>query len=191
MDSVALSPRAPASGAPLQPADMSLFDPLAVQVELRHPDKLRCQDSFMAGAEGGEEDVTPTGTQATPSPSGGVGLPRSGSPVTAALGGTSPRGGASLLGGTSLAGGASPTPPFEGMQSLGRLSLAVKELPEEEALLLLQGDEDASKVATVSSEMRGLGVPFRNHSLSSSCCCIFSHCTSCYICAGKLQSQSF
>lgn len=121
------------AGAPLQPSDMSLFDPLAVQVELRHPERLRCQDSAL-GAEGGEEDVTPTGTQATPSPSGGSGLGRSGSASPARRDRLSP------------GGGTSPTP--DGMQSLGRLSLAVKELPEEEALLLLQGDEETAKAAT-------------------------------------------
>ncbi|CAN7993072.1 unnamed protein product [Ixodes hexagonus] len=121
--------------AALQPADMSLFDPLAVQVELRHPERLRSQDSAL-GAEGGEEDVTPTGTQATPSPSGGCGLGRSSSASPARRDRLSP------------GGGASPTPPPDGMQSLGRLSLAVKELPEEEALLLLQGDEETAKAAT-------------------------------------------
>lgn len=123
------------AAAPLQPADMSLFDPLAVQVELRHPERLRSQDSAL-GAEGGEEDVTPTGTQATPSPSGGSGPARSGSASPSTRDRLSPSG-----------GGASPTPPSDGMQSLGRLSLAVKELPEEEALLLLQGDEETAKAA--------------------------------------------
>lgn len=126
---------AAASVAPLAPSELSFFDPLAVQVELRHPEKLR--DSEAAAALGGsgdaaEEDVTPTGTQATPSPSGGV---------ATGVSGAAPR--------ASPPKGASPTPPpSEGMQSLGRLSLAVKELPEEEALLLLQSEEEAAKVAT-------------------------------------------
>ncbi|XP_029846298.2 receptor-mediated endocytosis protein 6 homolog [Ixodes scapularis] len=127
------------AGAPLQPSDMSLFDPLAVQVELRHPERLRCQDSAL-GAEGGEEDVTPTGTQATPSPSGGSGLGRSGSASPARRDRLSPGGGTS--------------PTLDGMQSLGRLSLAVKELPEEEALLLLQGDEETAKAATGGEDDR-------------------------------------
>ncbi|XP_075550037.1 GTPase activating protein and VPS9 domains 1 isoform X2 [Dermacentor variabilis] len=100
----------------LAPGELSFFDPLAVQVELRHPEKL----------------------QATPSPSGGV-----------AAGETTPRTT------VSKGGGASPTPPSEGMQSLGRLSLAVKELPEEEALLLLQSEEEVVKVAT--EDERGAG----------------------------------
>lgn len=124
----------------LAPCELSFFDPLAVQVELRHPEKLQAQDAAAAlgAADGAEEDVTPTGTQATPSPSGGV-----------AVGETTPRTT------VSKGGGASPTPPSEGMQSLGRLSLAVKELPEEEALLLLQSEEEVVKVAT--EDERGAG----------------------------------
>ncbi|KAL1423661.1 hypothetical protein MTO96_021034 [Rhipicephalus appendiculatus] len=125
----------------LAPSELSFFDPLAVQVELRHPEKVQAQDTAVAAlgsVDGAEEDVTPTGTQATPSPSGGV-----------AAGDSTPRTTA------SKGGGASPTPPSEGMQSLGRLSLAVKELPEEEALLLLQSEEEAVKVAT--EDERGAG----------------------------------
>lgn len=51
----------------------------------------------------------------------------------------------------SSRGGPSPTPPEDarGMQSLGRLSLAVRELPEEDAFLLLQsGEEDGTKCAS-------------------------------------------
>ncbi|KAK8769433.1 hypothetical protein V5799_014103 [Amblyomma americanum] len=127
------------SGMGLAPGELSLFDPLAVQVELRHPEKLQPQDAAAAalcGGDGVEEDVTPTGTQATPSPSGGAG--------DSTCRSTGPKG-----------GGASPTPPTEGMQSLGRLSLAVKELPEEEALLLLQSEEEAVKAAT--EDERGAG----------------------------------
>lgn len=134
----------PASVA-LAPSELSFFDPLAVQVELRHPEKLREQDAaaVLGSGDGVEEDVTPTGTQATPSPSGGV-----------AAGDSAP------LASTPKGGGASPTPPAEGMQSLGRLSLAVKELPEEEALLLLQGEEEAVKVAT--EDERGTDKRARN-----------------------------
>lgn len=120
--------------APLAPSELSFFDPLAVQVELRHPEKLRDPEAAALGGsgDGAEEDVTPTGTQATPSPSGGAATGDAAAPRA-----STPKG-----------GGASPTPPSEGMQSLGRLSLAVKELPEEEALLLLQSEEEAVKVAT-------------------------------------------
>uniref|UniRef100_A0A2R5LJJ4 Receptor-mediated endocytosis protein 6 homolog n=1 Tax=Ornithodoros turicata TaxID=34597 RepID=A0A2R5LJJ4_9ACAR len=102
---------------PLAPVDLSLLDPLAVQIELRHPERNATQ-----GAEGGEEDVTPTGTHATPSPSGGTVERRS-------------------------------EEDARGMQSLGRLSLAMRELPEEEAFLLLQsGEEDLVKSTAATDE---------------------------------------
>ncbi|KAL3214432.1 hypothetical protein MRX96_034901 [Rhipicephalus microplus] len=125
----------------LAPCELRFFDPLAVQVELRHPEKVQVQDTAAAALvslDGAEEDVTPTGTQATPSPSGSVMAEDS-----------------TLQTAVSKGGGASPTPPSEGMQSLGRLSLAVKELPEEEALLLLQSEEEAVKAAT--EDERGAG----------------------------------